>query len=250
MQLTHGKGKIMKRAAIIIIAILVLAALGATAYAHMNPTYTLKGQLIDEDNQQAINGGTVTVAGKSTTTDSNGDFTLKLGTSDSAEVATSANNYDPGSFNLTSAKKVSDGLFASTLNETFKATPTVQTEAARKWNYIKYGQYNQVWTLVNPDEDASVPESKYTAALSSAMSAITNAGAQIGDQTVASVVTLPTWTEPNTGKVYKNVKELQTTQNYTILGQTVSKNFVGHWALANGVWTFFVNPKDPTYQAD
>src|SRR5579859_4323993 len=218
--LKRWEGYKMKKLLVVVAAVIVLAAaMGVLLYLHLNPSFTLKGQVIDADNHQVVPNATVTVNSKVAKTDSNGEFTLALGHNSDGALTVNASDYDSSTTRLSSASEKSSGVFSATLTQTFKATPTVQTEATRKWNYIKYGQYDKVWTLIDNDEKGSVSEKSYTSSLSKSMTQISDAGAEIGGQTIASVVTLPSWTEPNTGKTYKNVRELQTTQSYTILGQ-------------------------------
>jgi hypothetical protein len=147
------------------------------------------------------------------------------------------------------AKKSTSGIFRSQLTQNFVITPTVQEEANRKWSYIKYAQYGKVWALMNPDIQQLIPEDKYVAELQQNISQVTNDGGNLGSQTIASVTDLNTWTEPTTGITYHNVKELQITDPITVLGVTNNTNFVSHWVKRGDVWTFFANPKDPSYQA-
>lgn len=232
---------------LIVIAFVVAVA---AFYFYTKPLYLLQGVLISADDKQPVQNATISKGSISTKTDSNGNFELRIGRSKDAQISITADKYDSRTVSLASSKSSRTGLFASKITINLDATPTVQEEASRKWSYIKYEQDDKVWSLINPDLQKSIPQDKYAASLKQSIAQVTDAGGNLGDQTIASAVTLQSWKEPITGKVYSDVRELQTTQSYSVFGQTVNKNFVTHWVKSGEIWTFFANPNDPQYPAE
>lgn len=210
-------------------------------------TYSVSGKVTDITNKQPIKGIKISVASHSQETDEQGTYKItginifqkKYLTISAPEQYTKLNNI-PLVYSGRQTQK--DIALEPTLIEIVNRTLTGG----------KNGQFDYLWDLMHPDDQAYwESKEKYKSLLSERNTIATKLGTTQKSSTIGTNIRqLETWKSPITNKEYKNVTEVPVEIVMVIDGKEQPQTDLQHFALADGYYRYFTEiNKDTTQKA-
>jgi hypothetical protein len=201
-------------------------------------TYSVSGKVTDVTNKQPVKSVKVSVAGHSQTTDEQGNYKIS-----GIKIYQKKNLAVTPPSQFVKPTDISVSYNSRNAQKDFTLEPTLTETVNRVLVGYSNGQYDYLYDLMNPDDQAYwVSKDNYKNLLSQRDKVLSALNYSTKSWTIGqNVRQLDTWKSPITGKEYKNVWEVPETYTKVINGQDQPATNLDYFQEVNGFYHYFTS---------
>ncbi|MCX6810135.1 MAG: hypothetical protein NTY30_00090 [Candidatus Berkelbacteria bacterium] len=218
------------------VAIVVIAAI-VIAFSY---TYRANGVVTDISTKTPVANVAVSIANHKATTSSTGSYLvtgIKFWEKKPLQVTAPSAYISPSQVVLTYSSR--------SITKDFTLEPTLQTMVDLVDTAQVNRQYNYLWDFMQPDSQTSWGDkATYTSLMTTAYNYYQSINQTSKDFKISgTIITLPSWTDPITGKTFQNVYEVPVSYTEVDNGQSTPKTLLTYYQEVGGFYHYFTQAK-------
>lgn len=234
----------MKQKWLIIGGIVAVAVIAAIIFV-FSYTYKVNGTVTDISTKTSVANAGVSIAGHKATTGVDGKYSIvgiKFYEKKPIQVTTPSAYIKPSQITLSYSSR--------SITKNFTLEPTLQTSVGVVDTAEQNLQYDYLWSFMQPDSQAYWgDQTTYTNTMKTVYSYEQSQNISTTDTKISgTIVILPSWKDPITGKTFKNVYEVPVSFNQIDNGQSTPKTQLTYFQEINGFYHYFTQTDKTTAQ--